>query len=370
MLLAVITIIAILLILELVTLATVNKRVDYSAHISKALVEPDEEFYLISELTNKKLLPLNYVRTTESLPKGVSVDIDKLRAGISGSARFDESIINNKLSCSAYLGPRRRITRSIPLSIPARGHYELKHTVVEGGDLMGLYSRQRIDRTVKEVTVLPKALDALETEKLFGGYLGDVSVRRFIMEDPVLTLGFRDYTGHEPMKAIAWTQTARTGRLQVKKYDYTLEATATVLVGVERSSSIFEGNLRDVDEEIERCYSITRSVCEQLEAKGIKYALHTNIAAPGAGLQLDNVVDGLGHAHLMGILEGLGRAVYQKSKPFVDILADDVRNAEQGRSYIIIVVKMLDEYKEYVKRLEVASGIRALTLEVNRDADD
>ena len=364
MFLAVICIVAILIILELVTLATVNKRVDYSARISKSIVEPEEEFYMISELTNKKLLPLNYVRTTQNLPKGV------YRAGISGSARFDEAILNNKLSCSAYLGPLRRITRSIPLSIPARGHYEFQYTAIEGGDLLGLYSRQRIDRTVREVTVVPRALDAQEAEKLFGGYMGDVSVRRFIMEDPVLTLGFRDYTGHEPMKAIAWTQTARTGRLQVKKYDYTLEATATVLVSIERSSSIFEGNLRDVDEDIERCLSITRGVCEQLEAKGIKYALHTNIAAPGAAMQLDNVVDGLGHAHLMSILEGLGRAAYQKSKPFVDILAEDVRYAEQGRSYIVIVVKMLDEYREYIKRLEVASGIRAFTLEVSGDACD
>ena len=180
MLLTLISVIVILVVLELVTLATVNKRIDYAAHVSKSTVEPGEEFYLVSELTNKKLLPLNYVRTTESLPKGVSVDIDKLRAGISGSAKFDEAILNNKLSCSAYLGPRRRITRSIPLSIPARGHYEFKYAAIEGGDLLGLYSRQRIDRSVKEVTVLPKALDALETERLFGGYLGDVSVRRFI----------------------------------------------------------------------------------------------------------------------------------------------------------------------------------------------
>ena len=73
MFLAVICIVAILIILELVTLATVNKRVDYSARISKAIVEPEEEFYMISELTNKKLLPLNYVRTTQNLPKGVYV---------------------------------------------------------------------------------------------------------------------------------------------------------------------------------------------------------------------------------------------------------------------------------------------------------
>lgn len=365
MLIALLVIIITAVILELVTLGTVQKRIEHSSRLSKTVVEPDEELYIVSELTNKGLLPLNYVRTTERLPKDVTVDMDKLRGGITGSARFDESILHNKLSCSAYLGPRRRITRRIPIKAAARGSYEFEYTAIEGGDFLGLSSRERIDRTVKQLVVLPRPIPAPEADKLFGGYMGDVSVRRFIMEDPVLTLGFRDYTGHEPMKAIAWNQTARTGRLQVKKYDYTLEATATVLVSVERSSSIFEGNIRDVDEDIERCFSMTRTICEQLEERGIKYSLRTNIAAPGAAIQTDNIVDGLGHTHLMNILEALGRAVYQKTKPFVDILAETVQFAEQGRSYIVVAVKVLDEYRDYIKRLEAASGIRVLVLEVN-----
>lgn len=347
-------------------MATVNRRIDYTSALSKTVVEPGEELFIVSTLTNKGLLPLNYVRTIESLPKQITVDIEKLKGGISGSASLAESILNNKLSCSSYLMPRRRLTRSIPIKAACRGHYEFTQTVIEGGDILGLSSRQRIDRTAKELVVMPRPYESEEFKELFGGYMGDVSVRRFIMEDPVLTLGFRDYTGSEPMKAIAWTQTARTGRLQVKKYDYTLEATATVLVSCERTSSIFEGNLNETDEVLERCFSLTRSICEGLEAKSVKYALHTNISAPGAAMQLDSVADGLGHAHLMGILEGLGRACYRKTVPFTDILGKTVRSAEQGRSYIVVVVKMLDEYREYIKRLEVASGIRVLTVEVDK----
>ena len=47
---------------------------------------------------------------------------------------------------------------------------------------------------------------------VLSGFLGDVSVRRFIYEDPVLTTGFREYTGREPMKHISWTQSARGPR--------------------------------------------------------------------------------------------------------------------------------------------------------------
>ena len=366
MLIAAILLLMIAAVLELVTLATVNKRIDFSTSLSKTLVEPDEEFFIVSTVANKGLLPLNYVRTTESLPKTVTVDIERLRGGISGSAKLNESILHNKLSCSCYLMPRRQLTRDIPVTASQRGLYRFMHTTVEGGDFLGLSSRQRTDHTVKELVVLPRPFESEEFNALFGGYMGDVSIRRFIMEDPVLTLGFRDYTGHEPMKAIAWTQTARTGRLQVKKYDYTLEATASVLVSIERTSSIFEGNINSSDEDIERCLSLTRSICEGLEAKSIKYALYSNISSPGARVPLENVVDGLGHPHLMSILEGLGRAAYQKTRPFVDILDRAVRSAEQGRSYIVVVVKMLDEYREFIKRLEVASGIRVLVLEVDK----
>ena len=55
-------------------------------------------------------------------------------------------------------------------------------------------------------------------------------MNRFIMEDPVLRLGYRDYTGREPIKQISWTQTARMGRMMVSCQDYTVERTVTVML--------------------------------------------------------------------------------------------------------------------------------------------
>ena len=80
-----------------------------------------------------------------------------------------------------------------------------------------------------EVVVIPPRCENSNVLRTLGGFLGDISVRRFILEDPLLTVGFREYTGREPMKSISWTQSARVGRPLVKQYDHTVDATVTVL---------------------------------------------------------------------------------------------------------------------------------------------
>ena len=191
-------------------------------------------------------------------------------------------------------------------------------------------------QTPKTLSSCPKSLSCPEVTAL-GGFLGDISVRRFLMEDPVLTLGFRDYTGTEPQKAISWKQSARLNRLVVKRYDYTLEPSVTVLLNVECRGEDADAKL------IERAFSLARSVCELLEGKRIKYDFITNATTAGALGLWSSVTEGLGSAHLGAILEGLGRATYDRTEPFEATVKRAARRAEAGRSHVIVTPQN-DEY--------------------------
>ena len=48
---------------------------------------------------------------------------------------------------------------------------------------------------------------------------GDVLVKRWIMPDPFLVGGLREYRAGDPMRSVHWGASARTGRMQVKTYD-------------------------------------------------------------------------------------------------------------------------------------------------------
>ena len=60
-------------------------------------------------------------------------------------------------------------------------------------------------------------------------------MRRFILDDPSLLVGYREYTGREPMKQISWNQTAKTGRLTVRQNDHTTDRIAMVIVNMDLS---------------------------------------------------------------------------------------------------------------------------------------
>lgn len=58
---------------------------------------------------------------------------------------------------------------------------------------------------------------------MLGGFLGELSVNRYLYEDPILTAGYRSYTSGDPMRSIAWKQSVQGQGLMVKKWDYTTE---------------------------------------------------------------------------------------------------------------------------------------------------
>lgn len=316
----------------------------------RRLTEPDAPFYLVTEVQNASRRFVPFIRIRETVPRELTL----LDEGLQVSAPSKDSVT---LLSSVYLMPRQLWQRKVQCSLPCRGRFVFQGGSLQGGDFLGLSETTVYLPQAEEIVVIPARCEDPELLDTVGGFLGDRSVDRFIQEDPVLTLGFRDYTGREPMKSISWTQSARSGRLMVKKYDYTLELTATVVMNIEISHEQPGWETR-----LEKCFSLARTVCETLEEKHIQYRFLTNASAAGAFRLWSSVSDGLSQAHLDTILEGLGRATYDYVRPFDVILAQAARGAEQGRTHILILPERDPRYEEGIRRLEQLSGTRVLVL--------
>ncbi len=303
-------------------------RLKYDTYPSKPSVEPGEGFEVISVIENPGRLLLSYLELHEALPMEMALALEG----------HDVQLISGRRSVSAcselesrlFLPPRRRAERRVKASLPRRGRYLLWGATILCGDFLGLQTETKQFKRFVEIVVMPAPAQNAPELHVLGGFLGVVSVRRFTMEDPVLTLGVREYTGREPMRAISWVQTARMGKLMVKLYDHTLEPMVTVLLSVDC------GSPHPLPDQIERCFSLARSICETLEHQKIPYAFMTNATAMGAMGLWSAVPEGLGADHLRGILEGLGRATLSCQKPLGALLEQAKKAAERGRSHILI----------------------------------
>lgn len=318
-------------------------------YIDAALVEPDAPFDIVISLTNKSRRILPFLRVRERIG-------DDMRIHTADSFIVTDSSKRRTVTFSAWLRPRQVLLHRVPVSIARRGRYYLLPLTVAAGDFLGLNETVRTTERFSEVVVVPKRAPQQRISEVLGGFLGDVSVRRFLFEDPVLTLGFREYTGREPMKSIAWTQTARSGSLMVKNYDHTMEPTVSVLLNADTRS-------KNGEELLERCYSIARTVCEALEEKKIKYAFRTNAIISGSRKGLTDTREGLGERHFYGILEGLGRASLDASSTLGGLIYDALRpTGESTNGYILITPEQPRRYMQEIARLRERSGGRLLVI--------
>ncbi len=228
---------------------------------------------------------------------------------------------------SFWLGPRQVLTREYPVTIDRRGRYVLEDMKLSCGDFLGLREYTKACGSYREIVIPPKALSTARLDALMGGFLGDVSVNRFILEDPVLTLGYREYAGGDPMKRISWSQSARYNRLMVKKNDYTVEPSVSVLLNVDT-------DLADNREACEVCFRLARSVCTALESKGMRYSFSSNAHLVGYSRGAAGAA-GLGQRHFRGILETLGRSIPDADISLQVLLEQELQRPENcGRILI------------------------------------
>ncbi len=354
MLLFVLILIGVALVLQSWSARHALDKVQARQFSDKRLTEPGASFRLTTVVRNFSRRILPYIRIIDTPPSSVSNEDIEFRD------IWDSDWIREKNNAartvSTYLMPRQVWQRSEEVCLPARGRYIFRGLTLAGGDFLGLSELTETIPQLEEIVVMPAPSEDREALSALGGFFGDRSVRRFIYEDPVLTLGVREYTGREPRKMISWSRSAQLGRLMVKNYDYTMEETADVILNIE----IPRGERADAAQE--SCFSLARSVCELLEEKKIRYRFLTNASAAGAVRIWDKVGDGLGPDHFALIMEGLGRATYFPSCSLSELMENAEKQCEKGRSHILITPLVNDRLRELRQQLDRTAGSETLVL--------
>ncbi len=319
--------------LEAQSIKNCFEKLDYDLRIDKKCVNCDEVFSVTSVLENRRTLPLLSLHISEYYPKEMLIEEAETNQSYGGEHILEQSL---------YIMPKQRAVRTLQASLNRRGIYRIGRARITAGDLLGFKEEMRTIERRQEIVVYPRSADIQKIEPSFGGYLGSVSVKRFIMPDPIQTIGFREYTGREPQKDISWNQSLKRNTLMVRQYDYTAEQKASVIVDVS-----------DGDEKsVERCYEICRSIIEYLEDKHIIFGFYTNAMIP---FGKTHIPDGTGRFHLETILESLGRASLGASLSRERLFMKVLSYATEVRSYILICANTKDLQKNlamYERKLQ------------------
>ena len=196
------------------------KKFEYTCRFTKDEVSEGDEVGLLETVSNRKWLPLPWIKTELSTSRWL--DYAGSQSEVVGEKRFVPSFF--------ALKSFQKISRNWKVKCLKRGVFDIRQVDVVGSDLLGLTSFSHPVRVSTTLTVLPRPLSETEVASLPRYLNGDVVVRRHLIDDPFYVAGVRDYTGHEPMNRIHWSATARENKMMVFQNQYTSRKKMAVLL--------------------------------------------------------------------------------------------------------------------------------------------
>lgn len=299
----------------------------YSLNVEARDYEIGEDIPISSVVENDKLLTVSYLKVEDFYPPGFNV------------ARNIYSV---------FILPFQRVKRVYKIQAEKRGLFLIDEAALELGDFVGFKSKKKKVPLTARVVVLPKKAEPATNLVPLGPIGGDISVRRWIMDDPLMNIGIREYTGHEPWHHIHWPSSARHGELMVKKFDFTTDNSALVLLNVETMKPSWQ----PIEEElIEQAVSLARGVLEELEELKIPYGLATNAYNEELGARGYFHPTGLGAGHLGALLHTLGSIHFRIPAFFEYTLQDLGKMHGKYTTAVIITPRILESYIEPIQML-------------------
>lgn len=297
--------------------------------IDTKLSEPGETVTLRYTVRNNGIFPILYAGLSMRLDTAFSPEEDDDFMRKHAVSDFAGTLISHNF----YLAPKRQFTGKLRFSVRQRGVYDLGRYYLEFGDFLGLKPRVLSEDTGIRIICTAASCETPSIRAL-GGELGAVSVRRFLYDDPTMVLGYRDYSGREPLKQISWNQSAKAGRLIVRQHDFTTDRAAVVVVNIDPTSRRL----------MEHCLSLTSSVCKFLEQEQIPYAMLSNG-------DLRSLTEGLGASHLFFIQRRIGLSRHTGYTGFASVIEDCLRRKKPGCTHIIITPTLDESTQAAISRL-------------------
>ncbi|MCX7845973.1 MAG: DUF58 domain-containing protein [Dictyoglomaceae bacterium] len=318
--------------------------ISYKRELSKGIVEIGEEFTITTIIENKKLIPITFLQVIEQLPSILEYKfkIEKF---------IDKGYFYHTMTF--FLLPFQRVKRSYKAICNSRGRYIFGEVSLLGGDFLGLNVVSKNFFFNQEIVVLPKKIDIEKEIIPYGDYNGDISVKRWIIDDPTMIIGIKEYTGQEPAKTIHWPLSLKHGELMVKNFDFTYENNSMIILNVECSKPYW---LRIDEPAIEACISIARGIGETFHKRKIPFGLLTNALIYGLTREENTIYPSLGDLHLSVFLEYLGRISYNLNWPLENIIRKYNERKFFISTYVIITPKILEEYIPYINSMKNESN--------------
>jgi uncharacterized protein (DUF58 family) len=277
---------------------------------------------------NRGWLPLVWVQFQEALPLEIS---------LAGSIR------------KVYtLGPKDSFTLSYHLEPRKRGYYPVGPFQARTADILGLGPDDMRQIPSDYITVFPQVIPLKGVALPSRSPLGAIKHSLPIFEDPARPMGKRGYQVGDSLRRVDWKTTAAVGKLQVKKFEPSVDLQVEILLNLNEDE--FESRYKL--EVTELAIIVAASIANWCSQHKIITGLQINgETSREPGTRLTRILPNKGRGHLVKILEQLAYAQKTTSPTITEKLRESTSFLGWGTTLVLIAGKGDDQLLDELYRL-------------------
>lgn len=329
-------------------------KVEYKRSFSEYAVVQGESVEMIDEISNKKLLPLPWLRLESKISQHLQFQVDEESDHAIDHGGFHRTLF----SLMSY----QRIRRRHYLICDKRGHYRFGRVDISTGDIFGFSEAVDHVQAEAEIIVYPRLTPLDEIPLPSHSWFGDIVVRRWIIEDPFLTSGVREYLPGDSLNSIHWKATARTNQLQVSKQDFTSDHHLMIYLNFNQTGDIW---MPIVDEDlIEESISYVASIAQYAIVNGIETGLGCNSYTSDQPDQSIRIQPENSRQQLTYLFETLAKVEVTSHESIDVFLNEDIEKKVSGIDILLVTATVTEKMEEHIEKLEeLGNAVEILLLE-------
>ncbi len=335
------------------------KKVYYDRFFNVKQTFAGEEIELIEKISNHKLLPLPWLRLESSVPAALKFQ-NQEEMNISSGELYQ----NHRSLFS--LGPYTEIVRRHKVACPARGTYHLSSATLSCGDLFGFQGNSSPLKMNARITVYPKLMELSEIPLSTHSLQGETVVRRWIVNDPFMISGVKEYRAGDTFNQVNWKATARTGNIQVHQYDFTANQRYMLLVNFDVHEEMWTAVTEP--ELIETGISYAASIAQYTLHHGIETGFGCNgksIRTPRDPLVIS---PGLGREYLTHIYEEMAKLIIERTSDFPTFMEREIIHRTKTKTDFLIITAFVSiKMQQYIDQLiKEGHSVNIIPLEMEK----
>lgn len=300
------------------------RAVSYTRRLASSRLGFGEQTDLWIEVVNAKPLPLAWLRAEDELPIELALSGRDLVPG----NRATRQVLDHSFTLRGY----ERVRRRYRVEARARGAFDVGPVTLFSGDLFGFRSRSIEDQRMQTVLVYPRVVPMREIPLLAARPFGEKRARRWLLEDPLLLAGAREYRPGDSLRHIHWKATARQARLQTRTFDASADPHLVLMVNGQTIDPAYAGTLRD---KFEALLVVAASLARAALEAGSPVGVHTNAVMRDSHAQV-RLPSTRHPAQLARILEAMALLTPYIATPFDQMLALERRRLPYGATVVIL----------------------------------